>query len=211
MDTPLSKLADLDLLARDINARMAKVHGYEDRAKDHRLSLALRLAEAKHTCIDHRINFPTWCQSNLNYSYSTIRPLLRIGLAPNPEKELRRYRGMQAANAERYRLRSAPAQLVEKIKRAAKTAPSANEIERVLRVAGPRQKAKVINNVIDELDLAIVTKDQVGFKIKSLESLRAGFVNLTPEDRITFVQWAADRVGLDVINPLQYGERDLGT
>lgn len=73
-------------LAHEINVRLQK-------ADDHRLSAAIKLAEAKALCAEHGIAFKEWVVENIQFvGYVECTRLAKIGGADDPAKALEDHR-----------------------------------------------------------------------------------------------------------------------
>ena len=78
--------SSLDDLAREINVRLQK-------ADDHRLSAALRLAEAKELCAEQNITFKAWVSEHIKFiGYPEATKLAKIGGSDDPAKALEDHR-----------------------------------------------------------------------------------------------------------------------
>lgn len=79
---------DLDLLAKEINARLEKAAQMEGKADDHRLAACIQLAAAEAACKAQGVQFSKWAKTNVKYSYETVRQYVRIGKSGNPRQAL---------------------------------------------------------------------------------------------------------------------------
>jgi hypothetical protein len=83
-------------LAHEINVRLQK-------ADDHRLSAALKLAEAKAACKDAGMSFKEWVGREIQLGYGEAKKLAVIGSAPDPVKALQDHRQRVAARVRKTR------------------------------------------------------------------------------------------------------------
>lgn len=93
-------------IAKEVNVRIEKIAKLDGQADDHRLSAALKLAEAKTYCDTRDISFKKWAESHLHHeaahlSFETLRKLAYVGQADDPKLALADMRGKnRKANAE---------------------------------------------------------------------------------------------------------------
>lgn len=75
-------------IAKEINVRFTKAAKLDRDADDHRLAAALKLAEAKAKCEADKLNFKKWAEENVSQGYETVRKLVVIGAADDPQAAL---------------------------------------------------------------------------------------------------------------------------
>lgn len=101
-------LKNLTPLAHEIRTRIEKAEGDEQRAINHRVSAAIRLAEVKAACEDAGIKFKDWFEDRLNtdkfkLGYEQGRKLAKAGEAGDEEAVTLAIEDMRAGDAARQR------------------------------------------------------------------------------------------------------------
>ena len=70
-------LRKLDVMAKDIIARLKKFEQYGAKAEDHKLAASLQLEVARQFCADNNIRWQKWCEKNIkNWAVDTIRTMI---------------------------------------------------------------------------------------------------------------------------------------
>jgi hypothetical protein len=141
----------MDPLAREVNTRFEKIAKLEGDANDHRLSAALRLAEAEKIASEAGIKFKEWAAENIKeQGWEAVRKLLYVGRSEDPKAALSDMRGQARKAAKKHRDG-------KKADKPAIKAP-AKPIDVVMALK-PEDQTDVIKKVAKDLGLAVVTKD----------------------------------------------------
>lgn len=97
-------------LAKEINYRMEQAEKLLDKADDHRLAAAIKMAEAETDCKAAGVSFKDWAAKNLTFGWENARKLLSVGKAPEPAKALEDLREkVKAAQAKHRKKKQAEA------------------------------------------------------------------------------------------------------
>jgi len=142
-------------IAKEINVRFEKIAKLEGDANDHRLSAAIRIAEAEKVCVEAGIKFAEWAVENIKeQKWETVRKLLYVGKSEDPKAALTDQR---KANNERNKKHRA-----EKKAKAAtpKALPAPKPIDVVLSLK-PEEQTAIVEKVSKDLGLVVKTKSEV--------------------------------------------------
>jgi hypothetical protein len=161
-------MRELIPLAKEIVVRMDKAAKMEQGAADHRLAAALQLEEARKKCEGAGINFKKWSAEFIPYSYENIRKLVAVGGSADPAKALE---DMRLKNKE------------------------ANQRHREKQGSTPRQEQTEASRDPAPAELPRDGGDGVTV-IPGIEHLKGAFDKLRPTDKMQFLTWAAESVGV---------------
>lgn len=204
----------MDPLAREVNTRFEKIAKLEGDANDHRLSAALRLAEAEKIAGEAGIKFKEWAAANIKeQGWEAVRKLLYVGRSENPKAALADMRGQARKAAKKHR---------EGKKDAAPAKAPAKPIDVVMALK-PEDQTDVIKKVAKDLGLAVVTKDdekvitqvrKEGAKPAEAAPVKAkdnspfgydaivrGIGDLKQSEKHKLIRWLAEVLGLVVSEP----------
>ena len=205
---------DLAPLAKEINHRLEQAATIEGKADDHRLTAALRLAEAKSKCEKAKINFKKWCLANIkDQSFETIRKLTAVGQSKNPQLAIEDMRGKNRNANKKHRARTKAAATLSAPEKD-KTTPveraritlTALEDKGAIEVMKSHAKglgfAVVPQKDADELAAARRVQKAVEADGHGIEALKKVFKGLKPSEQMAFVSWSAAEIGVKLSNPL---------
>lgn len=191
-------------VAKEINVRFEKANGLDSKADDHRIAAAQRLAEAKAKCEETGVNFKSWCEANVTQAYETVRKLVSVGAADDPVAALADMRSGNKKAAQKHR---------DGKKKASTTGAKA--------ISGPKispfQAADQAFSKLDEksarnllesraakVGLEVVAPGKKGNNTKSgvfhlgMETMKSGFDGFSPSEKMSFLEWCAEKVGATV-------------
>jgi len=192
----MNKLAPM---AKEINVRLEKADKAEDNAYDHRLSAALKLDEAKTFCKENKVRFPSWCEKNVKQSYETVRKLVRVGGAENPQLALDDLRGKnKEANQ---KLRDAKKSEPKKVSRDTTTGMTPDVMVNAgFEAMGDQDAMDMLHKQASALGVAVKEVEEVTKMAKTrstlLADLKVDFKSLKLADQNKFVKWASEYIGL---------------
>jgi len=209
-------LKTLAPIAKDINVRMEKAAKMEDDAYDHRLAVALRLAEVNKICVKTKgITFKGWCGENIDQRYDTCNRLAQVGKSNNPQLALEDLRVKNKLANQALRERVAE----EKVKQPSPkktTTPSngptsskASVYDRVDAALGSTDKAhaeNIIKSLAEGLGFAVVTVEEAKAARAAKNDSAVGYVErvqqllerATGSQQMTVLGWLADKVGVEL-------------
>lgn len=200
-------------VAKEINVRLDKAAKADGLSVDHRLAASLLMADAKAKLDASGIRFKTWCESNINHSYNTMRELAAIGASEDPYLALtdRRSAAKKRAQASRDAKANTPA-----ITGAIASKP----------VAAPRsdfeQATEIVSRLTDKASLNLATNvaRASGMKVVSdsdaaqlkdfraqakkgpgLGAVKAAFDALKASEKMELAEYAAAKVGVELVKP----------
>ena len=218
-------LRSLIPVAKEINIRLDKAAALGVKANDHRLAAALQLHEARQVCKANKISFTKWVKANINYSHDEVNKLLKIGAAPEPAKALADMRAGTAARnrqlRERQRVsRDTPAaeptpDAFATLAAAPSPTPADWSIEKLSKVAESVGMRVVSETEIEELEQIRMRIEQVGTQSKdattklkkvalTVAEIKTAFLALKASEKLMFVKWAADVIGVTVTGDFQH-------
>lgn len=151
-------------IAKEINYRLGKAEKSDDDAWDHRLAVVLRLKDAEETCKKGKVKFKDWADENINQKPETIRKMLAIGKANNPERALQEARERNALANRRLRARKKIE--AEKVAKQTGQPKPKNDtppetpvarVEKALHAMGDEPAANLIQSKASDYGLAVVT------------------------------------------------------
>jgi hypothetical protein len=185
-------------IAKEINARFEKIAKLEGDANDHRLSAAIRIAEAEKVCVEAGIKFAEWAVENIKeQKWETVRKLLYVGKSEDPKAALTDQR---KANNERNKKHRAE----KKAKATPKALPAPKPIDVVLSLK-PEEQTALVEKVSKDLGLVVKTKSEVeADKQKTREQTAAP---VTPAKKPTYssvVEAIDELAASDQIKVLRY-------
>jgi hypothetical protein len=208
-------LRQLAPVAKEINHRLDAAAKAEDNAYDHRLSAALRCAEAKRVCAEKHIPFKPWAEQHLQHSYETVRKYVRIGEADNPEEALtvQREANRLANHALRGRLAVAGSNTVKTAKKKISGQQQRHETQRqtpVNRIIEGFQKvdedagSKLVKSHALNYGLIAVSQAEAVAMSKlrkrtPLEQVEIAFALLNNAQKLTFLTLAAQSIGASIV------------
>ena len=216
-------LRKLQPMAKVINTRLEQAEKADQKAEDHRLAAALQLAEAKAYCEDHKVNFKTWAEKNVDdlregrKTFQTVRKLAAIGSQPDPQKALQDTRKRnKAANKKLRDSRAAPAKQIEG-PAAGKPKPKSPfaQAQEVLDELGDETEVKVLQSRASHHGLVVmseaaVAKDREEIKAaadrvreaekqarkvapQGISALKKGFGALSADGKLKFAEWVVEQ------------------
>ena len=208
-------LTKLSPIAKEINVRLAKAAKATEQAADHRLTAALRLAEAKALCEKVKLHFKPWVEANIERSYGDANRLAIAGASENPEEAVATMRDEQAARRKKSqaKLREArpstsggapatakqppsPFQLAAEIVAALDDKAALNLVTDVA-----AEKGMVVVSQHDHSELGTLRKAQQNVSKLSLDRVKHDFDGLVASDKMALVKYAAKKVGVEIVEP----------
>ena len=189
-------------LAKEINVRLEKATGMEDKAYDHRLAAALQLQKAKEQCAVAKVPFKTWCEENVDQSYESVRKLAAVGAADDPKKALEDLRGKNKEANKKLR-----DDKKAKAKKKASKGKSDDTPEEVDENHTPHEAIGLAIEAMDEEDAIAALKDYAdGFEMSVVsrdntvtEEMEDLFGDLEKDEQIDFLRWAAEELGGELV------------
>lgn len=209
---------ELEKDAKEINYRMEQAEKMDVKADDHRLSAAIRMAEAKERCKDAGLKFNDWAEEYLKnaegkpLSPVTIRAMLPIGAAgmDDPDK------GMLMLEDKRKKNAAANKKMRDKKKAAAasqskdperKKEPLERATEAVEAAKTKSEKQNIARAVAEKQGLAVMPADEAkklkdaaksseeDSKLSQRELMEQRFQRMSQKGKVDFVKWAAKELG----------------
>lgn len=215
-------LRELAPIAKEVNARFESADKMDAKADDHRLSAAIRLAEAKDKCEKAKINFKKWCEENVKQSYETCRKLVPIGQSSEPAAALAdmRNKNKKANKAHRDAKKSGAAQAALPSGKKGSAPSSFIQAEQTVLALDDKDRHAVVEAVAARENKVLVDKTELKrlqerefeaakpspktvVEDASLAEMQKAFGNLKATDKMMFVSWAAEQVGVKIVNPLE--------
>lgn len=213
-------------VAKEINYRFELAQKLDDQASDHRLSMALRIAEAKKTCDEAKVSFKEWAEANLKFGYENARKLERIGREGEEKARIliedMRVRGTEAQRKYEEKKREALRQMrgggevTEEHRRAASdgSAPKppatpTQKVNEVLRGLSEKERFGTLDNEARKINAIVVKKEDAEelFQFRKaasedpLKRAMAMFDGLTAPDKMKLVEYAAKVTGCGLTKP----------
>lgn len=194
---------ELTPLAKEINTRLMKAKQIEGKADDHRLAAAIRLAEAEKLCKDSGISFKKWVEASVTQSFETVRQLVRIGGADDPQKALEDLRsGSAKANKALRERKKKQASAVSRDTSSADVEPEV-AIETAFEQLGDDEASNVMHKEAERRGLAVVSRPLLQEmtrwnKTSKLDRVTLDFDDLSAKDKLTFLLHAAKTTGAEV-------------
>lgn len=200
-------------IAKEINVRFTKAAKLDGQADDHRLAAAIKLAEAKTKCEADKLNFKKWATENVSQGYETVRKLVAIGAADDPQAALEDMRdGNAKANKKLRDSKTEPKVSRDTSEETTTTAPPLTPFgraEAALEALDDQVRENVLGSAAGDMGLVIISEtDHNNLKAEAkkaaakvtLASLKAGFDKLKASDKMDMLEYGADAVGatLDV-------------
>lgn len=219
-------LRQLKPIAKEINVRFEKAAKLDGNADDHRLAAAIRLEAARKMCDQAKINFHKWVDGNVGVAYEEVKKLVRVAVAPEPAKALadmregaaarnRKLRQRQRASRDAQPRTSMPARIAASPFETAGQVLSSLLDKQVLCLIED-QAANLGMRVVSETDAERVSSLDDGRSKKKKTSAFAGtpvaptiddcrklFLELKASDKLLFVRWAGDNIGVVVTGDFQ--------
>ena len=208
-------LTKLTPIAKEINARLAKATQASEKAADHRLTAALRLAEAKALCDKNKLAFKPWVETNIERSYGDANKLAIAGATANPEEAVAELREGDAARRKKSQTKL----------REARTPQSGGTPTTVADQRGPFQRAidsiaalddkaalNLATDVAAEKGMVVISKHDHG-ELKdlrksqqssaklSLDRVKHDFDGLVASEKMELVKYAVKKVGVEIVAP----------
>jgi len=218
-------LKTLAPIAKDINVRMEKAAKMEDDAYDHRLAVALRLAEVNKICAKTKgITFKGWCGENVDQRYDTCSRLASVGRSDNPQLALEdlRVKNKLANQALRDRVAEEKAKQPSTKKTttpSGKQPPKMSTPERVEAALASTDKAhaqNIIFSLAEGLGFAVVTAEEAKAaraaakdrKLSDVERAKTLISKANGSDQMALLSWLAAEVGVDLPDTFAVPEAD---
>lgn len=199
-------LTELKPIAKEINTRLEKAAGLDGKADDHRLAAALQLEKARQVCKAAKIGFPGWVKANVDKSYEEVKKLVAVAAKPEPAKALADMRAGAATRNRQLRKR-------QKVSRDASASVAVDPVTATsaLDILSDEAALEIISAKAASVGMRIVSEDEVkppmGPPVQStLKGLQIAFVVLKPSDKLMFVKWASDMIGVVVSGDFQEAE-----
>ena len=206
-------------IAKEINYRLGKAEKADDDAWDHRLAVAIRLKDAEETCKKGKVKFKDWADENINQKPETIRKMLAIGKADNPERALQEARERNALANRRLRARK-KIEAKKLAKEAKKPKPKDDtppetpvaRVEKALHAMGDEPAVNLIKSKAANYGLEVVTvaeakaartlKQQISStSAPTLEDFKKLWYAATPNTRLEITGWVNTDQQDDAFNP----------
>ena len=198
-------LRSLVPVAKEINTRLEKATALDEKAGDHRLAAALQLDKARQVCKASKITFKGWVQANIEYSLDEVKKLVAVAAKPDPAKALADMRAGVAQRSRELRAR----------RKALRDAPPPSPAE-VLDALSDEQALEVVAKKAESVGMRVISEAELekqrGFDAPMLEGsrtvagMRTAFLALRPSEKLMFVKWAGDAIGVVVTGDFQVGE-----
>jgi hypothetical protein len=201
-------------LAKEINSRLAKAAQMDDKAHDHRLAAAIKLAEAKDACKAKGLAFKRWCADNIEEKNpETLQKLAMIGNQSDPAKALADTRDKNAVANKKFRAK-AKASRGKPVSRDAET-PSAPAVrggktpwetaEKAVAAMNEDETRKFVESHAERIGVAAgdAREPAVGPTPASIESLKKLFLGIRPSHRRKFAIWIAEQVYAEITFPVK--------
>ena len=218
-------LKTLAPIAKDINVRMEKAAKMEDDAYDHRLAVALRLAEVNKICSKTKgITFKGWCGENVDQRYDTCSRLASVGRSDNPQLALEdlRVKNKLANQALRDRVAEEKAKQPSTKKTttpSGKQSPKLSTPERVEAALASTDKAhaqNIIFSLAEGLGFTVVTAEEAKAaraaakdrKLSDVERAKTLISKANGSDQMALLSWLAAEVGVDLPDTFAVPEAD---
>ena len=201
-------LRELTPLAKEINVRMGKFVTGVDKANDHRLAAAIEMDKAKVVCEKSKISFKSWCEENIDQSYENARQLAAVGGAKNPALALEDLRGKNKKANVKARAKGTGKGKGTGSRDPKNTGPVETPETRAIRAfdaMDERAAENLISSKADDLGMVLVSREKAAASkaakpavaaVVGVEGLQKAFTNLIPSERMAFIQWAAEEVGV---------------
>ena len=206
-------LITLVSVAKEINVRLEKANQAEGKADDHRLAAALKLEEARKKCQFAKISFKQWIDNNVTKSFAEVYKLAKVGAASEPKKALADMRSGAAARNRALRKRQSMSR--DTIAAASENQSTATPYERadqLIALLPDKQILTLVGNKVAPLGMRLVS-DASAKKLRQLEDsngrpityaeVQKVFLGLKASDKIMFVKWAGDNIGVEVTGDFQ--------
>ncbi len=210
-------LTTLKPLAKEINVRLEKAAKATEQASDHRLTAALRLAEAKALCEKVKLHFKPWVEANIERSYGDANRLAIAGASENPEEAVATMRDEQAARRKKSQAKlredrqpaqggGTPATATEPpaslFQRATESVAALDDKAALNLATGvAAEKGMVVISKHDHSELGDFRKAQQNVGKLSLERVKHDFDGLVASEKMALVEYAAKKVGVEIVTP----------
>ena len=198
-----SILAKLDRLANEITVRLSK-------SNDHRLSAAIKVAEAKAFCEANKVAWKKWATENLSVGFETIRKMLPVGEAEKEEEGA----GMAMLTDMRVKNADANRRVREKTKtkltQASEAAPKAKPDDPHMMVVKTLDSgtitdkgiADILKDAAAKIGLKVVPAAQTQGAVKAtVPFMVENFGTLSATDKVAFLTAAAGSIGVKIAWP----------
>jgi hypothetical protein len=211
-------------IAKEINVRFIKAAKLDGQADDHRLAAAMKLAEAKAKCEADKMNFKKWAEENVSQGYETVRKLVAVGAADNPQAALEDLRGKNKdANK---KLRDKQAKVSRDTKEGARdAAPTVAPLtpfgraEAALEALEDTVRVNVLGSAAGDVGMVMIAEkahndlkaEAKKAKAKqTLAAIKAAFDKLKASDKMDLLEYVADAVGATVDIPFATVDAEHG-
>ncbi len=218
-------LRELAPVAKEINVRLEKASQADGKAFDHRLAAAIQLENARGICEERKLNFKKWTDENVDLAYETVKKLVQVGAADDPKLALEDMRlKNKAANKALRDRKASRSGITGQGSRDPSSAPATASPSTPFNVANDavaalddKTQLSLIESRAGDLGMSVVAKD----KLESLQGTKASirgigvervkfyFDSLKPSNKMAFLEWAADEVGVKLDNPMTNGESKI--
>ena len=190
-------MSSLPALAKEINTRILKSDRASTDMINHRVALALRLAEAKDVCTAAGHPFKIWVTENINErDYIECTKLARIGKSDDPVAMIE---DMRVKSKERM-AKSRNKQVVQRCT----TQPETPDVRARVALDAMKDEAQVdlITAVASSHGLEMVTlgNSRNGNGVDQIKSI---FAALAAKDQMMIATWSANEVGLVINDPFE--------
>ncbi len=208
-------LTKLNPIAKEINVRLAKAAKATEQAADHRLTAALRLAEAKALCEKVKLHFKPWVEANIERSYGDANRLAIAGASENPEEAVATMRDEQAARRKKSQAKlredrpsksggspaiaEQPASLFQRATESVAALDDKAALNLATDVAA--EKGMVVVSQHDHSELGDLRKAQQNVSKLSLARVKHDFDGLVASEKMALVEYAAKKVGVEIVKP----------
>lgn len=190
----LTKLAGT---AKEINERLDRAAVADKKGDDHRLAAALKLEEARKLCVEKGIKFKEWVESNVTQKWETVRKLVAIGGSPEPAKALADLREKVKAANKKLNAKKAAGSKSSPLKGGAHSAFKA--ADDAVAALDEKQQTVIVAERAAKLGLTVAPKGKV---VSGLDAVKRAFLDtLEPQEKVAFVTWAANEIGVSVKDP----------
>lgn len=205
-------------LAKEINTRLEKAAQMDDKAFDHRLAAALRLADAQSKCKELGLTFNAWAEAHIDRNIDEVYRLAKIGGAPDPRVTLENLRSGEAARKRKARARQpAPAGHPAGDAAPATSTPAKSKFlvaEDALLALDDKSRMALTGKQASDAGMRLVPEttlkslrakevdlEKLRARTTSLEFLKEGFARLGAVSKMEFVKWSAHEIGAKVEMP----------
>ena len=191
-------------IAKEINVRMDKAMTYTNKAIDHRLAAALKLAEAKKLCEAGDVDFKAWATKHFKQSFDELRRLTNCGTADDPRQAIEDLRTRKANDNRKLRARKKNG---SRSPEPAIPQHPAEHADDGLNALPDDERLSVVTHHAEKMGMAVVSKteaekpaaEKAPPKPKAtLSNAKNMFTLLAASDKMKMLKWAAESVGATI-------------